>query len=75
MLLCQVKDSGIGIPMNRIHTVFDRFTQIHDNLNRSFEGSGLGLAISRAYVEMLRGSIEVYSEVGKGSEFKVRIPV
>jgi signal transduction histidine kinase len=64
-----VKDTGIGIPQNRIEAVFQRFEQVDSSDSRAFEGSGLGLAITKAYVEMLGGSIWLESEVGKGSEF------
>jgi signal transduction histidine kinase len=70
-----VKDTGIGIPAERLESVFDRFIQVNDNLNRSLEGSGLGLAIAKAYVEMLGGSIEVESVVKRGTTFRIKIPV
>lgn len=69
-----VKDTGIGIPKNRIHAIFNRFEQADIEDARVFQGSGLGLAISKAYTEMLGGEIFVESEEGKGSLFKFTIP-
>ena len=70
-----VKDSGIGIPKNRQQAVFNRFEQADaDYSTRLYEGSGLGLTIAKAYVEWLGGSIQVVSEVGKGSTFRFAIP-
>ena len=70
-----VSDSGIGIPEERKHAIFNRFEQADIEDSRALQGSGLGLAITRAYVVMLGGTIKLESEVGKGSEFKVTIPV
>lgn len=69
-----VNDTGIGIPKNRIHAVFNRFEQADIGDTKAFEGSGLGLAISKAYVEMLGGEIFVESTEGKGSKFIFTIP-
>lgn len=69
-----VKDTGIGIPENRIHAIFDRFVKADIEDKMVFEGSGLGLAISKAYVEILGGKIRVESQEGKGSVFYFTIP-
>jgi len=69
-----VKDSGIGIPKNRLSTVFDRFMQVDFSSTRDFEGSGLGLSIIKEYVEMLNGKIWLESEVGTGSQFYFTLP-
>ena len=69
-----VKDSGIGIPDNRQKAIFDRFVQADIGDKRAFQGAGLGLAISKAYVEMLGGTIWVESEEGKGSCFYFTLP-
>ena len=69
-----IKDTGIGIPSNRIHAVFNRFEQADIEDTQVFEGSGLGLAISKSYVEMLGGNISVTSEEGIGSTFVFSIP-
>lgn len=73
-LVIYVKDSGGGIPADRIDAVFDRFVQADMNLTRLHEGSGLGLAIAKAYVESLEGKIWVESEPGKGSKFSFSVP-
>ncbi len=64
-----VKDSGIGIPKNKLKTIFDRFTQIDAGKAKRHEGSGLGLYITRRLVELLGGKITVDSEVNIGTEF------
>jgi len=74
-----VKDSGIGITMDQRETIFERFRQGSDFLNRNYEGAGLGLYISKTYVEMLGGKIWVESDlnnyqIGGGSIFYFTIP-
>ena len=69
-----IKDSGIGIPANRLEAVFNRFEQAGNAGNRVFEGSGLGLAISKSYVEMLGGKIWVESVEEVGSTFYFTLP-
>lgn len=74
MLKFTVEDTGIGIPQNRQEDIFQRFRQVEGATKRQFGGSGLGLSISKAYVELMGGTIGVESEVGKGSTFKFTIP-
>ncbi len=69
-----VKDTGIGIPKNRLQAIFNRFEQADIEDSNVFEGSGLGLAISKAYTKMLGGKISVESTEGIGSIFKFTIP-
>ncbi len=69
-----VKDTGIGIEKDKQLSVFDRFTQADNSLSKHYEGAGLGLAITKAYVEMLGGTIRVESEPGKGSTFYFILP-
>jgi len=70
-----VTDTGLGIPPDQNELIFERFRQSTiNNLSRQFEGAGLGLAISKAYVEMLGGSIGIISEVGTGSTFYFDLP-
>lgn len=64
-----VKDTGIGIPSDKIEKIFNRFVQVDQSYTKSYEGNGLGLPISKAYTEMLGGKIWVESEPGKGSCF------
>ena len=70
-----VKDSGIGIPADKIDSVFDSFSQVDSSTTRRYGGTGLGLAICRELAEMMGGSISLTSELGVGSEFTVRLPV
>jgi signal transduction histidine kinase/ActR/RegA family two-component response regulator len=69
-----VKDTGIGIAQGDHHIIFERFRQLEANLPQMNAGSGLGLSITKAYVELLGGKIEVFSEPEKGSEFRVIMP-
>ncbi len=69
-----VRDTGIGIPEERLNSVFDRFVQGDMSFSRPQEGSGLGLSIVKAYVDLLKGKIWVQSEPGKGSTFTFSIP-
>ena len=73
-LLFFVRDSGVGIPSDHITRIFDRFVQADMSSSRHHEGSGLGLSITKAYVQMLGGTISVESEPGRGSLFTVAIP-
>ncbi len=65
-----VQDSGIGIPHDRLDTLFDSFTQVDASTTRKYGGSGLGLAISKRLVEMMDGSFAVESIIGEGSVFR-----
>lgn len=65
----EVRDSGIGIPKDRLETIFDSFTQGSVEINRKYGGTGLGLAIVKRLVSLLGGKIKLYSEVNKGSRF------
>lgn len=69
-----VQDSGIGIPQNEIHKIFETFHQVKREDQSAYEGSGLGLPIVKKIVEAHQGSIEVESEPGKGSKFNVLFP-
>jgi PAS domain S-box-containing protein len=68
-LIFYVKDTGIGIPEDKIDKIFDRFFQVQSDSSRQFTGAGLGLSISKAYAELLGGKLYVNSVAGKGSEF------
>jgi signal transduction histidine kinase len=70
-----VKDSGIGIPEEKIKLIFDRFAQVDNSLIRNKEGSGIGLSLVKLLIEMHGGYIKVNSTVGEGSEFIVELPV
>lgn len=64
-----VKDSGIGIPEDKLETIFERFSQAEESTTRLYKGTGLGLNIVKQLVELQNGSIEVKSKMGRGSEF------
>ena len=70
-----VRDSGIGMTQKQCDDVFKPYTQADSSTTKKYGGTGLGLTISKNYCEMMGGRIEVSSELGKGSEFKVFIPV
>ncbi len=74
-LQVSVRDTGIGIPADRLPYIFDRFYQVDDTHTREHEGSGLGLALTKELVERHYGEIEAHSEEGMGSEFIVRLPI
>ncbi|TCO08891.1 hybrid sensor histidine kinase/response regulator [Natronoflexus pectinivorans] len=69
-----IKDSGIGIPKEMHEAIFERFIQANTELSRGHEGIGLGLPISKAYIEVLGGTISLESEPGRGSVFHFTIP-
>ena len=74
-VIVSVKDSGVGIPKDKLELIFDRFGQANDILSRRCEGSGIGLSIVKSIVEMHGGKIKVFSEIGKGTEFVFNIPI
>lgn len=74
-IMVSIKDNGIGIPKDKLDVVFDRFGQADISFNRKCEGSGIGLSLVKNLVEMHGGKIRVDSEVGKGSEFVLSIPI
>ncbi|MBU3914167.1 response regulator, partial [bacterium] len=72
-LIVKVEDTGIGIPPDKINSIFDAFSQLKQQQSLYFEGTGLGLTITKNLIEMLKGSISVNSEPGKGSIFTITI--
>lgn len=74
-IVFRVKDTGLGIDEENLKVIFDRFRRIEDNFSPELSGLGLGLAISKAYVEMLGGTISATSEFNVGSVFTFTIPL
>jgi signal transduction histidine kinase/DNA-binding response OmpR family regulator/ligand-binding sensor domain-containing protein len=70
-----VKDSGVGIEQEYLSEIFNRFYQADNSSTRQQEGTGIGLALVKELVILQGGEIEVYSEVGKGTTFKVYLPI
>lgn len=74
-VLCEflVEDTGIGIPENKLETIFESFSQASAATSQKYGGTGLGLTISKHLVEMQGGTIDVKSKVGKGSTFSFKL--
>ncbi len=70
-----VQDTGIGIPAAHLPFVFDRFYQVDTSSTRAYEGAGIGLALTKELVELQGGSIQVDSQAGVGTTFRVTLPV
>ncbi|HEY9611840.1 two-component system sensor histidine kinase RppB [Allocoleopsis sp.] len=73
--LIHVQDTGIGIAPEERSRIFDRFYRVNSDRSRHTGGSGLGLAIAKAIVQAHQGSIQVQSELSKGSMFTIRLPL
>jgi signal transduction histidine kinase len=70
-----VRDTGIGIAKNKQEIIWQEFRQASEGTNRDYQGTGLGLSIIKKYTELLGGSIELESELGKGSKFTLSLPM
>lgn len=73
LLKVMIKDTGIGIPEDKLPFIFDRFEQVDSKNSKTYEGSGLGLYIVRELLELQKGRIEVQSKEGQGSTFSFEI--
>ncbi len=74
-LMVQIKDSGIGIPPEKISHIFEKFSQAEESTTRKFGGTGLGLTICNRLLEIMGGTICVESVLGEGSNFNFTIPM
>lgn len=73
-LLFYIKDTGIGIPVDKQKTIFERFSQLNDGYKKNIGGTGLGLPIVKGLIKLLDGDLFLESEPGKGSIFSFKIP-
>ena len=71
----KVEDNGIGIPEADLNHIYERFYRVDKSHSREIGGTGLGLAITRSAILMHKGAIKVFSTVGEGTIFTVRIPL
>ncbi len=74
-LKVRVEDTGIGIPAEKLQSVFEKFAQVDSSSTRRHEGTGLGLAIGARLVDLMGGKIGVESEIGRGSVFWFAVPL
>lgn len=75
MVVIEVRDTGIGIPADRLDVIFDSFRQVDGGLSRGYPGLGLGLALVRKLAALMNGQVSVESALGKGSTFTVHLPI
>ncbi|NLY46670.1 MAG: hypothetical protein GX053_11910 [Tissierella sp.] len=69
-----VKDTGIGIEKDQLDKMFLRYYQADKSLTRNAEGSGIGLSLTKSMVELHGGTIDIESEIGKGTKFIIKLP-
>lgn len=74
-IIISVKDTGLGIPIEKQSSIFEKFVQVDKSLSRNREGSGIGLSLVKELVVLHDGTIELDSILGKGSEFRIELPV
>jgi PAS domain S-box-containing protein len=70
-----VHDTGVGIPQEKLDSIFARFSQVDSSTTRKYGGTGLGLAIARQLIELMGGSIAAESRLGEGSTFSLTLPL
>ena len=75
LLRISISDTGMGISKEKISKIFDRFYQVDGSHTREQEGTGIGLSLTKELVELHKGKIEVESQEGRGTTFKVSLPV
>jgi signal transduction histidine kinase len=69
-----IKDTGLGIPKDKLEVIFERYKQVNSLMHKENEGTGLGLALVKTFVEAHDGKITINSEIGKGAEFVIILP-
>jgi signal transduction histidine kinase len=74
VLTIKVRDYGIGIKPNEQQIIYDRFRRLNDTINSINTGHGLGLSVAKAYLDMLRGTIDIQSLPNEGTTFSIFIP-
>ncbi len=74
VLKCTVTDSGCGIPVERIHDIFNSFEQVETGHSRRYGGTGMGLSLVQRLVELMGGHVKVETDLGKGSSFRFELP-
>jgi PAS domain S-box-containing protein len=75
MIRIEVRDTGVGIPQEKLHHIFTAFNQEHRHLSQKYGGTGLGLTICLRLIELLHGRIQAESELGQGSLFSFELPI
>jgi CheY-like chemotaxis protein len=75
VLQLRVADTGIGIPADQLHSVFESFRQLDTGLSRQYSGLGLGLSLAQKITTLMNGQLFASSNVGEGSTFRVEIPL
>ncbi|MCE1201644.1 MAG: ATP-binding protein [Bacteroidia bacterium] len=73
-LTIKVHDTGVGIPKNKLQSIFQSFYQVESDTTRKYGGTGLGLSIARKLIHLMGGTIEVESEINRGSTFTLHLP-
>jgi signal transduction histidine kinase len=74
-LVVDVIDTGIGIALDQLTNLFEKFTVLDDSSTSKYGGTGLGLALSQRLCKLMGGEVSVESELGKGSRFTIRMPL
>lgn len=69
-----VSDTGIGIPKDKLKSIFDQYEQVRTKVQKKYKGTGLGLAISKKLVELLNGTIMIKSKINEGTSFVISLP-